>query len=158
MSVTGRAADRFTGRCRVCGVELPETGFHTCSITGNLPVGDYANQRTDVHIASLERELAAARHDLLVYRGALGYPVPGGTDDCLSDGTRPVNGLAEAMGWHHEENQRLQGDLVSLRVEVGRAMKWGYQDGLNAMDHYGPWDTEDAAWLRYQREQEGGEK
>lgn len=112
------------------------------------------------HLASLERELAEARHDLLVYRGALGYPVPGDTDDCLSDGTRPVNAIAEAMGWHHEENQRLQGDLVRLRAEVERAARWGYLAGQDAeYDHSRgrPPQPFSVAWSRYQREQEGGD-
>jgi hypothetical protein len=37
MSENAFTADRFTGRCRACGDELPETGFHTCNITGILP-------------------------------------------------------------------------------------------------------------------------
>ena len=105
-------------------------------------------------------QASAARHDLLVYRGALGYSVPGDTDDGLSDGTRPVNGLAEAMGWHHEETQRLQSDLMSLRAEVERAARWGYLAGQDAeYDHARgrPSKPFSAAWSRYQQEREGGE-
>ena len=37
------------------------------------------------------------RHDIQAYRGALGYPVPGDHDGRLSNGSTPVNGIAEAM-------------------------------------------------------------
>ena len=42
-------------------------------------------------------EITRLKHDIHAYRGALGYPVPGDHNGCLSDGTRPNNGIAEAL-------------------------------------------------------------
>jgi hypothetical protein len=44
-------------------------------------------------VADLRRKLEEARHDISVYRGALGYGVPGDISDMLTDGTQPVCGM-----------------------------------------------------------------
>lgn len=54
----------------------------------------------DELVAALETawaELDGLRSDVQVYRGALGYAVPGDCSDRLSDGTIPVNGIAESQ-------------------------------------------------------------
>lgn len=57
----------------------------------------------DKRIAELESELAALRHDIDAYRGALGYSVPGDHDGRLSDGTTPKCGLCEAKSATYDE-------------------------------------------------------
>jgi hypothetical protein len=59
------------------------------------PGGTNASQlRDDLMLAAAV--LALAERDIHAYRGALGYSVPGGYGDRLSDGTIPVCGLCAA--------------------------------------------------------------
>ena len=44
-----------------------------------------------------EAKLAEAHHDIEAYRGSLGYSVSGNHDGRLTDGSSPVNGIAEAL-------------------------------------------------------------
>ena len=61
--------------------------------------------------------------------------------------------IAERKAWFAKSCE-LRDECDAARAEVEAAVKWGYQDGLNAMDTHGCWDTEDAAWSRYQLERE----
>ena len=63
--------------------------------------GQFSNRPTRYECADeierLRRELAETQHDAEAYLGALGYAVPGAHDGRLSDGTLPLNGIADAL-------------------------------------------------------------
>jgi hypothetical protein len=66
----------------------------------------------------LERENAEVdrlKADIEAYRGALGYSVAGDHDGRLSDGTDPVNGIAEAL---HRENAELRAALETATRSI----------------------------------------
>lgn len=66
-------------------------------------IADFIEEREK----SLRARLAVYEHDALAYRLALGYEIPGGHDGRLSDGTLPINGLAEASRNHMRAKRRL---------------------------------------------------
>jgi len=67
-------------------------------------------------LRAVQDALAASEHDIEAYRGALGYAVRGDHNELLSDGTRPNNGIAEAL--HAQLAASEQRDMTSLIREA----------------------------------------
>jgi hypothetical protein len=61
---------------------------------------------------------AAQVQDIHAYRGALGYSVPGEFGERLLDGTRPSNGIAEALQRQLSEAQDREARLRELLAQA----------------------------------------
>ena len=81
---------------------------------------DLANDCLRTRLANKYVEIAAIKQDVIAYRGALGYPVPGDNLGLLSDGTTPKNGLVEVL---QAEIAALNAKVAELdAVEVGSTL------------------------------------
>ena len=83
-------ARQIAERIKAFVCEHSSGGCHVLSIGKSCPCPLCA-------VDALTAALAQAQQDIHAYRGALGYAVPGECGECLTDGTRPRNGIAEAL-------------------------------------------------------------
>ena len=81
----------------------------------------HEEDKTD--IAELHKRLAECDEDILVLRGALGYPVPGDIGEILSNGERPKCGLCEA-----KDKQLAEREARIWELEVTLDSAWERMD------------------------------